>query len=157
MKIKVSEILVTFIQLKILYERFVRKRTLVKYQSQSGVIKVMLKFHTWEKTVKFWKIQILKPLNFENLNFFKPLNFENSIFFEPLYFEIFEKSIKIWLKKNTLHLNHFTLGLVSQLLSKWPPNLKFFPSKEKFMCDQCPSVFFNNLSLKLHYKTKHQV
>ena len=38
--------------------------------------------------------------------------------FEPLYFEIFEK---------TLHLNHFTLGLVSQL-SKWPLNLTFFPS-----------------------------
>ena len=31
------------------------------------------------------------------------------------------------LKKNTLHLDHFTLGLVSQL-SKWPPNLKFLPS-----------------------------
>ena len=30
-----------------------------------------------------------------------------------------------------------------------------FEDKEKFMCDQCPSVFFNNLSLKLHYKTKH--
>ena len=26
-----------------------------------------------------------------------------------------------------LHLNHFTLGLVSQL-SKWPLNFKFFPS-----------------------------
>ena len=26
-----------------------------------------------------------------------------------------------------LHLAHFTLGLVYQL-SKWPPNLKFFPS-----------------------------
>ena len=26
-----------------------------------------------------------------------------------------------------LHLGHFTLGLVSQL-SKWPPNLKLFPS-----------------------------
>ena len=30
-----------------------------------------------------------------------------------------------------------------------------YEDKEKFMCDQCPSVFFNNLSLKLHYKTKH--
>ena len=30
-----------------------------------------------------------------------------------------------------------------------------FEDKEKFMCDQCPSVFFNQLSLKLHYKTKH--
>ena len=30
-----------------------------------------------------------------------------------------------------------------------------YENKEKFMCDQCPSVFFNNLSLKLHYKTKH--
>ena len=29
-----------------------------------------------------------------------------------------------------LYLNHFTLGLVSQL-SKWPPNLKFFPSIEE--------------------------
>ena len=28
-----------------------------------------------------------------------------------------------------LHLDHFTLELVSQL-SKWPPNLKFFPSIE---------------------------
>ena len=29
--------------------------------------------------------------------------------------------------KNPLHFDHFTLGLVSQLL-KWPPNLKFLPS-----------------------------
>ena len=28
-------------------------------------------------------------------------------------------------KKNPLHINHFTLGLVSQL-SKWPLNFKFF-------------------------------
>ena len=47
-------------------------------------------------------------------------------FFEPLYFEIFEKSVNFLFKK-PLHLDNFTLGLVSQL-SKWPPNLKFFPS-----------------------------
>ena len=29
-----------------------------------------------------------------------------------------------------------------------------FEEKEKFMCDQCPSVFFNKLSLKLHCKNK---
>ena len=32
--------------------------------------------------------------------------------------------------KNSLHLDHFTLGLVSQL-SKWRLNLKFFPSVVK--------------------------
>ena len=64
-----------------------------------------------------------KQLNFENSNF-RPLNFKNSNFFQQLYFEIFEKIFKI---KNPLHLDHFTLGLVSQL-SKWPPNLKLFPS-----------------------------
>ena len=45
--------------------------------------------------------------------------------FEPMYLKIFEKFVKF--KK--LHLDHFTLGLVSQL-SKWPLNLKFFPSIE---------------------------
>ena len=32
-----------------------------------------------------------------------------------------------------LYLDHFTLGLVSQQLSKWPLNLKFFPSIEEMM------------------------
>ena len=41
------------------YESFVCKRALVKYQSQSEVIKEMLQFHTSKK----------KKLNFENLNF----------------------------------------------------------------------------------------
>ena len=40
------------------YERFVRKRTLVKYQSQSEVMKVMLYLVSHMK----------KPLNFENSN-----------------------------------------------------------------------------------------
>ena len=34
--------------------------------------------------------------------------------------------------KKKLHLDHFTLGLVYQL-SKWPPNLKFFPSKGQWI------------------------
>ena len=32
--------------------------------------------------------------------------------------------------KRYIHLDHFTLGLVSQL-SKWPLNLNFFPSTEQ--------------------------
>ena len=39
---------------------------------------------------------------------------------------MFEKFVIKFYFKKTLHLNHFTLGLVSQL-SKWPPNLKLFP------------------------------
>ena len=52
-----------------LYDSFVRKRALVKYQSQSEVITVMLQFRKFEKSVKFLKIQILKPLNFEKSHF----------------------------------------------------------------------------------------
>ena len=86
------------------YENFDRKRALVKYQSQSEVIKVML-----------------------------------------LYVSQFKKFIKFLFLK-TLHLDHFTLGLVSQL-SKWPLNLKFFPSIERSIVDKCthwdhPKNFF---------------
>ena len=52
-----------------LYESFVRKRTLVKYQSQSEVIARWCSSFTLETTVKILKIQILKLLNFNNSNF----------------------------------------------------------------------------------------
>ena len=70
---------------------------------------------TLEKTVKFWKIQI-----------FKPLNFKNSNFLNRYILKYLKNSLNFYLKK-TLNFDHFTLGLVSQL-SKWPLNLKFFPS-----------------------------
>ena len=30
-----------------------------------------------------------------------------------------------------------------------------YEDQEKFMCDQCTNVFFNEWSLKIHMKTKH--
>ena len=53
----------------------------------------------------------------------KLLNFENSIFLNGYIL----KNPLNFVFKNPLQLDHFTLGLVSQL-PKWPPNFKFFSS-----------------------------
>ena len=50
---------INFIKIGVSYECFDHKRALVKYQSQSEVIKVMLYIVSYLK----------KPLNFENSNF----------------------------------------------------------------------------------------
>ena len=61
-----------------LYNNFVRKRALVKYQFQSVKWPRWCSCLTLDKTVKFWKLPILKL--FFKIQIFKTLNFENSNF-----------------------------------------------------------------------------
>ena len=54
-----------------------------------------------------------------------------------------------------LHLEHFTLELVSQL-SKWPPNLKFFPStafeRMQYYVQDVPPA----MQLQMYYDDKNK-
>ena len=51
------------------------------------------------------------------------------------------------LKARQYLVNHF-----KKVHGRLPPG---YENQQKFMCDQCTNVFFNEWSLKLHIKSKH--